>query len=225
MRQHICSKVIGGLRTSSKTWKLFCDTDGDRRPSPLTMLAYGLCPQAIVPLHLSKADLDRTETMLYMLNDFRVKGLVSTQVAFVVWNGVKSIKDEPCVHEGMPLSFTPTKVSLDILHACNERLVATAQDLPGLFVHDPEVDTFLQSSMVMLRQFADNVLKPSEELGQPFVDMASCLKLSGRKVLKFETAGGVAYEAKSVVIEAANDAFFQVDAKLEIVLPPAVAAH
>lgn len=57
-RKAICKTILDSMEKSEKTWKLFCDTDGDRRPQPPTMLAYGLCDKAIVPLHLNKGDLD-----------------------------------------------------------------------------------------------------------------------------------------------------------------------
>jgi len=216
LRQTICSKIRSSLEASETTWKLFCDTDGDRRPSPFTLLGYGLCPLAVVPLHLSKADLDRTETMLYMLNDLRVRGVISTRVSFVVWNMVKSLKDEPSEHNGLRLPFTPSKVSLDILQACNKRLLATVKDIPDLFVHKGDVAAeFVRTSTVVLRQLADNVLKPSEELGQPFVQMYQCLQSSGKKSIKFRTPDGIDYEAKSSVVEGVDTALDAIQQKLE----------
>lgn len=215
LRQHICSKIRSALQNSETCWKLFCDTDGDRRPSPFTLLGYGLCPHAIVPLHLNKADLDRTETMLYMLNDLRQRGVVSTQVLFVVWNMVKVLKDTPCEHDGLQIPFTPTKVSAEILRTCNRRLLATARDLPGLFVHDAAEDgAFVNSSTVLLRQLADNVLKPSEELGKPFVDMAQTLKASGRKRIKFRS-GDVEYDTTDTVVNTVDEALCELTGKFE----------
>merc|ERR1712151_1257576 len=91
---------------------------------------------------------------------------------------------------GVKLPFTPTKVSLDILDACNARLHDAAQQLPGLFVHDSsgEASFALQSTLVQ-RQLADNVLKPSEELGMPFVKMAEDIASSGKKQVKFKSGG------------------------------------
>lgn len=214
-RRSICARILQGLRNSETTWKLFCDTDGDRRPSPFTLLGYGLCSQAIVPLHLNKADLDRTETMLYVLNDLRERGVVDTKVLCVVWNMVKVLKDEPCENEGSHLSFTPTKISLDILRACNRRLLATAKELPDLFVHEVDDAGFVNRSTVMLRQLADNVLKPSEELGQPFVQMSSQLKESGKKTLKFQS-GDIVYETKSTVVEAVDEALGELSRKFNL---------
>ncbi|CAE8596755.1 unnamed protein product [Polarella glacialis] len=200
-RRAICSRIQSSLEGSSTNWKLFCDTDGDRRPSPFTMIAYGLCNQAIVPLHLNQADLDRTETMLGVLHDLRSRGEIQTQVLFIVWNFVKCLKDEECEYKGLMLPFTPTKVCMDILNSCNKRLFKNAQELEGLFVHSgASEEDFIQSSTAVLRQLADNVLKPSEELGLPFVEMTNRLTASGKKSMKFQS-GEVSYDAKSDTIE------------------------
>lgn len=213
VRHRICGNIRESLEKSASTWKLFCDTDGDRRPSPFTMLGYGLCSQAIVPLHLNKGDLDRTESMLGMLHDLRLKGEISTQVLFIVWNMVKSLKDEPFEHGGIWFPFTPTKVSLDILDACNKRLYKLSQDLGDLFVHREAAEQpFVESSTAVLRQLADNVLKPSEELGQPFVQMVD--NLGTKKTLKFKS-GDVVYETKDAVLHGVNDAMKTIEDKFE----------
>jgi hypothetical protein len=218
-RKRLSAKIRESLEKSSTPWRLFCDTDGDRRPSPFTMLAYTLCPDTIVPLHLNKADLDRTETMLWMLQELRDMGEIETQVLVVVWNLVKPLKDEPMVHQGrlceLQLPFTPTKVSLDILDACNARLYSISQKLPGLFKHGAEGESsFVKSSILMQRQMADNVLKPSEELGFPFVQMAEQLTSSAKKSMKFKS-GDVEYEAKDSVIFGVNGSVENLWAKME----------
>lgn len=212
-RKRVCAKITSSLQKSDAAWRLLCDTDGDRRPSAFTMIGYGLCPHAIVPLHLNKADMDRTETMLGLLSEYRAQGKVTTQVRLVVWNFVKVLKDEPCTYKGLDLPFTPTKVSLDILDSCNKRLVATSKDLPGVFVHHELDDAaFLQSSTMVLRQLADNVLKPSEELGQPFVEMARSLEASGKKSIKFQS-GDVEYATTATVVTGANEALLELEGK------------
>merc|ERR1719414_1333519 len=159
--------------------------------------------------------------MLGMLNELRTKGEVQTQVLAVVWNFVKVLKDEPCSHTGkvgdagMELPFTPTKVSLDILDACNARLYASMQQLPGLFVHDDLGEAaFVLSSVLVRRQLADNVLKPSEELGMPFARMVEELASSGKKSMKFKS-GGVEYEAKDSTIQNVDDSIQSLASKLE----------
>mmetsp|Transcript_912 Transcript_912/g.1867 ORF Transcript_912/g.1867 Transcript_912/m.1867 type:complete len:358 (-) Transcript_912:105-1178(-) len=214
-RQRICQRILDSLKSSPTTWKLFCDTDGDRRPSPNTMLGYGLCDQAIVPLHLNKCDLERAETMLGVMDLLRKEGKISTQVLFVVWNFVKSLKDEPCEHRGVTLPFTPTKVCQDILETCNGRLYGMAQELDDLFVHHEasELD-FVRSSTCVLRQLADNVLKPSEELGIPFVEMTERLHRSGKKTMKF-TSGKVQYDTNETILGSVFDAIQTIETKFE----------
>jgi len=218
-RKQLTSKILESIEKSEETWKLFCDTDGDRRPSAFTMLAYSLCPQAIVPLHLNKADLDRTETMIGMLNDLRNRNEINTQVLMVVWNFVNCLKYEPCVHNGYSLPFTPSKVNLDILDACNARVARMAKDpeLPNLFVHGgPEIadKDFLASSTAVMRQLADNVQKPAEELGMPFVEMVDQLAASGKKQMKFQS-GSVEYQAKEDVIHSVDAAIRDLSDKFE----------
>lgn len=214
-RKKMCKKIKESLENSGQTWKLFCDTDGDRRPSPYTLIAYGLCSGAIVPLHLNKSDLDRTETMLGLMHYYREQGEINTQVLFVVWNFVKSLKDEPMEHNGAQLPFTPAKVSLDILDACNKRLFEVSQELPGLFVHGdaPEPD-FMKSSTAVLRNLADNVMKPAEELGMPFIHMIEELQNSGKKQMTFKS-GSVSYDAKEAQIKGVDDAISDIANKFE----------
>lgn len=214
-RKRIVAKIQQSLCGSEATWKLFCDTDGDRRPSLFTKIGYGLCSHAIVPLHLNKADLDRTETMLGVMQELRDLGEISTQVLFIVWNFVKSNKDEPMVHNGTSLPFTPTKVNLDILDACNTRVCAIQKDLPGLFVHHEASDAdFVKATTTILRQLADNVLKPSEELGRPFVHMVDELASSGKKTMKFKS-GSTEYVAAESVIANVDDSLRNIEAKFE----------
>jgi len=214
-RARMCKKIKESLEKSEHTWKLICDTDGDRRPSMFTMIGYGLCAHAIVPLHLNKADLDRTETMLGVMQELRNRGSIDTQVLFIVWNFVKTLKDEPTVHNGMQLPFTPTKVCCDILDACNKRLLKVKQDLPGLFVHADAADAdFLKASTTVLRSLADNVLKPSEELGLPFVEIVDRLNASGKKSMKFKS-GDVEYSTADGVILNTDEAIRNIEAKFE----------
>merc|ERR1712139_368319 len=98
--------------------------------------------------------------------------------------------DGPMEYKGNTLSFSPTKVNLDILDACNARVAGLRKVLPGLFVHGEASDAdFVQASTVVLRQLADNVLKPSEEFGKPFVQMVEELATSGKKTMKFQSGG------------------------------------
>lgn len=216
-RQRVSAAILNSFAKSSDTWKLFCDTDGDRRPSPMTMLGYSLCKEAIVPLHLNKGDLDRTETMLGVMAELREQGQITTQVLFIVWNMVNSIKDQEYTHNGITLPFTPTKVNLDILDACNARLFGFSNELPGLFVHHGSDEvTFRQSATCVLRQLADNVLKPSEELGLPFVSMVDQIAESGKKTMKFKSGpAGIEYTTDDRGIQNVATAVSYLEQKME----------
>jgi len=217
-RKRICAKIQESLEKSEATWKLFCDTDGDRRPSTFTMIGYGLCPHAIVPLHLNKGDLDRTETMMGVLQELREKNEIKTQVLLIIWNFVNVVKDAPMEHNGNTLPFTTTKVSLDILDTCNERLCEVRKDLPGLFVHGESSDgDFVKNTTTILRQLADNVLKPSEEMGKPFVQMVDELAASGKKSIKFKS-GKVEYTAADSVVSNVDESLRIIEAKFEAMI-------
>lgn len=203
-RNRMAGKIRESLDKSERTWKMFCDTDGDRRPNSLTMLAYGLCRHAVVPLHLSKSDLDRADTMLGMMAQMREQGEIQTQVVAVVWNCVKAYRDEPCEHAGMSLPFRPTKITLDILDKCNARLFETKQQLQssGLFLQgDVDLQAFTQQSVVVVREFADNVLKPSEDLGMPVARMRE--DMGSRTSLPFQS-DGLKFDASRSTVEAVD---------------------
>lgn len=216
-RRTVATKIRESLERSKESWKLFCDTDGDRRPSPFTLIGYSLCSQAIVPLHLNKGDLDRTETMLGVMHELRSKGEINTQVLMIVWNFVKSQKDEPMKHGSLDIPFTPSKVSLDIIDACSKRVYNVNQELPGLFVHGAaSQEDFLANTTCVLRQLADNVLKPAEELGMPFVEMVDQLAASGKKQMKFKSGpDGVEYQAGDSVIHGVDEAIRFIEDKFE----------
>merc|ERR1719379_165017 len=115
----------------------------------------------------------------------------------------------------MTLPFTPTKVNLDILDTCNERLFATSTALPGLFLHHGADEvTFRSTATIVLRQLADNVLKPSEELGLPFATMVDNLAASGKKTMKF-TSGSVTYDTKEDGIHNVARAVQAIEEKME----------
>jgi len=216
VRKRIVANIQEALVSSEATWKVFCDTDGDRRPSTFTKIGYGLCQYAIVPLHLNKGDLDRTETMLGVMNELRDKGEISVQVLFIVWNFVKSNADKPTEHKGTQLPFTPTKVNLDILDSCNRRLVDLRKTLPGLFVHEASSDEdFIKASTTILRELADNILKPSEELGKPFVQMVDEIEASGQKTMKFKSGDGVEYQTTKDGLMSVQASILNLEAKFE----------
>jgi cellulose biosynthesis protein BcsQ len=203
-RRKIIQKIKEALDNSPDTWKLFCDTDGDRRPKDFTKIAYGLCPEAIVPLHCNKGDLDRTETMLGVLNQMRQKGEVSTQILLIVWNFVSSQNNTPLIYKGMEFPFTPTKVNLEILDSVNQRMCKIREDpdLAGLFVHGQGTsnEDFIKNSTIILRHLADTVQKSAEESGRPFTSMKD--ELGTRTALKIQ-CGSVEYSSGKDVIEGA----------------------
>lgn len=172
----------------------------------------------MVPLRVNKTDMDRTHTMLRVVDELRRSGEIETKVLLVVWNALRSRSDDPCEHKGNKIPFTPTKVNLDIMDACNKRLVQIARDLPGLFVHDPtDENAFVDTSTAVMRDIADNVLRPSEELGMPFNEMLDQLLDSGKKTMKFQS-GDVEYSAAEAVINSSSSAVQNLEEKFEKML-------
>lgn len=215
VHRRMCTRIRTPLEKSETNWKLFCDTDGDRRPSAFTKIAYGLCSEAIVPMHLQKGDLDRTETMLGMLQELRREGVCQTQVLMVVWNFVKLQKGTKCTHKGVEFPFTPTAVSLDVLDACNKRLYAINRELEGLFVHGKASEAdFPKLATTVLKSLPDNVLKPSEELGRPFVEIIDELNRSGKKTIKFQS-GTVSYTSDVDTVGGVEDSMEVIVQKFE----------
>jgi len=217
-RRNLCQRITQTLEQSSDTWKLFCDTDGDRRPSPFTMLGYGLCSHAIVPLHLNKGDLDRTETMLGVMHELRKSGEIQTQVQLIVWNFVQMTSNAPCEYKGLKLLFTPTKVNMDILDSVNARLFKNAQELTGLFAYSATSEAdFIKNSTCVLKHFPDTVLKPSEECGLPIAMMVDKLtdeKGKTRKTLTF-TSGDVKYTTQDETIGGVLSGIEDLEKRLE----------
>merc|ERR1712242_79521 len=138
-------------------------------------------------------------------------GEIKTQVLMVVWNMVTSRKEEvEGIAAQLGLSFTPTKICMDILDACNERLWANSKDpdMAGLFVHGGELaakDDFVRASTFVFRQLANNVQKPAEELGMPFAEMVRQIDERGTTKMKLAT-GGVVYEADAKTIHNVDEA-------------------
>jgi len=196
-RKALCKNIKESLQKSTGTWKLFCDSDGDRRPSIFTKIGYGLCEYAVIPLHLNKGDLDRTETMLGVLNELRSSGEVDTKVLSVIWNFVEVRADKPSERNGFPLPFEMVKIDLEILDACNERLCGLRRSEQGLFVHEAKSDLdFLKNTVCMFRQLARNMLRQSEESGLPFCTMDRDLQAKGTQSIEYKPYGRI--EKKSV---------------------------
>jgi len=210
-RKALCKKIKESLQKSTDTWKLFCDSDGDRRPSCFTKIGYGLCDYAVIPLHLNKGDLDRTETMLGVLNELRSKGEVDTKVLSVIWNFVEVRADKASDRNGFPLPFEMVKIDLEILDACNERLCGLRTSQQGLFVHEAKSDLdFLKSTVCVFRQLARNMLRQSEESGLPFCTIARSLAAKGTQSIEYKPYGRI--EKKSV--EPVETALAELEARM-----------
>merc|ERR1719230_1941537 len=65
-------------------------------------------------------------------------------------------------------------------------------------------DEFVFNTTTVLRVLADNMLKPSEELGRPFVEIVDSFSASGKKSMMFKTPS-VEYSLEGKVIGHVND--------------------
>jgi len=97
--------------------------------------------------------------------------------------------------------------------------------MEGLFVHGNAGNQadFAKSSTIALKSLADNVLKPSEELGKPFIQMVVDLESSGKKSMKFNS-GDVEYTAAGDTIQGTHDAMAALEAKFEAMVIDASSA-
>merc|ERR1719389_1639440 len=76
----ISERLRQTLNDSDKTWRVFIDTDGDRRPNALTRLGYLIADYCVVPIQADECDFQRVEQMLGVLGNLREKQEAMCQV-------------------------------------------------------------------------------------------------------------------------------------------------
>eukprot|EP00397_Hematodinium_sp_SG-2012_P053394 GEMP01063708.1.p1 GENE.GEMP01063708.1~~GEMP01063708.1.p1 ORF type:complete len:354 (+),score=81.33 GEMP01063708.1:51-1112(+) len=154
---------------SKDAWRIFIDTDGDRRPAPFTKLAYALGERIIVPLQPDEADFNRLEQMISTLAKMKSRGELNCRVQLVAWNKLQLYKHEACDIG----AFTTPKVTTDMVRHLNAKLYKLAQQTGNLFVHcdSPNLAEFTRSSTTWVCDFPDTVARPSNSQGIPFCQM------------------------------------------------------
>merc|ERR1719191_1605549 len=95
-RMKICESLRSALESSDKTWRVFIDTDGDRRPNMLTRLGYLLADYCVVSIQADVSDFQRVEQMFELLAKKREKGEARCQIQLVLWNRMSSYRPDPC---------------------------------------------------------------------------------------------------------------------------------
>jgi len=171
-RYVIVEALRKSMADSDKTWRVFIDTDGDRRPSVLTRLGYLLADFCVVPLQPDACDFQRVEQMLGTLQDLRSKGEANCQVELVLWNKVQLVKGDPS-EVG---HFTTTKACIDTLKYLNAKLADMKKATPDLFTPD--------FCTVLVKDFPDTIAQPASACGLAFC----CMKTG-----KVTTRGGVTF--------------------------------
>merc|ERR1719191_1489609 len=106
-RARICEALRRALEESDKTWRVFIDTDGDRRPNALTRLGYLLADYCVVPIQADVSDFERVEQMFELLARYRQNGEAKCQVQLVLWNRMSAYRANACEIG----HFTPPKVA------------------------------------------------------------------------------------------------------------------
>ena len=70
----LANKMRESLENTAENWKIFIDTDGDRRPSSATRLAYALGDLCIIPVQPDASDFERLAPMFNMMGGMYERG-------------------------------------------------------------------------------------------------------------------------------------------------------
>jgi len=107
-RARITEALYRALKESDKTWRVFIDTDGDRRPNSLTKLGYLLADFCVLPIQADECDFQRVEQMLSVLGELRDRDQANCQVQLMMWNRVQVYNSETSAVG----YYTPPKVAM-----------------------------------------------------------------------------------------------------------------
>lgn len=193
-RARICEALRRALEESDKTWRVFIDTDGDRRPNSLTRLGYLLADFCVLPIQADECDFQRVEQMLGVLGSLREKQEAMCQVQLLLWNRVQVYKGEASAVG----HFTPPKVSVDTIQYLNGKLAELQKSSPDLFTPD--------FAHVLVRDFPDTVAKSANACG-----LAFCRMTPGKVV----TRAGVTFTVTKDQLQACQDGVDRILEKLE----------
>jgi hypothetical protein len=193
-RSRICERLRSSLDDSDRTWRVFIDTDGDRRPNSLTRLGYLLADFCVVPIQADVCDFQRVEQMLGLLGNLREQGEANCQVQLLLWNKVQVYKGDASVVG----HFTPPKVSIDTIQHLNGKLEELQKTCGDLFA--PSFDNGL------VRDFPDTVAQSANACG-----LAFCRMTAGKVVSR----GGVPFQVSKDQLQVCQDAILKILEKME----------
>lgn len=157
------------LEVATQPWKVFVDTDGDRRPALFTQLGYCLADYVIIPLQADIADFQRLEAMIDIVAQLSEELKFHAKISQVIWNRLQLNKTEADVHG----SFQLTKVEHETVTFLNKKLYERSKN-SDLFLHRSEglsFEDFCNASTVRVRDFPATVCIPSNSQGIPFCCM------------------------------------------------------
>jgi len=156
------------LNQSDKSWKVFIDTDGDRRPAEFTKLGYCLADHIVIPLCPDIADFERVVAMIQTLDKLYEEIQYDAKIAMIIWNRLQLYKKDGDENG----SFSITKIEQDIVEKLNNRLYALAQE-SDLFIHrhQKSLQEFCNHSTARVRDFPASICVPSNAAGHPFINM------------------------------------------------------
>lgn len=192
-RDRICYRLRQALGDSDKSWRVFIDTDGDRRPNSLTRLGYLLADFCVVPIQADVCDFQRVEQMLSVLGTLREKGEANCKVQLLLWNKVQAYKSEASAVG----HFTPPKVSIDTVQHLNGKVSELRKNFGGLFASS--FDT------VLVRDFPDTVAMSANACGLAFCRMGPG---------KVTTRGGVTFAVTKDQLQTCQDGIDKIMEKL-----------
>jgi len=166
----IAQHIRQALEQDPRTWKVFIDTDGDRRPAPFTRLGYALADYCIIPIAPDESDFARLLPMFKTLQGMYEREEMRCRVQFICWNKLQLYRKAPSDLG----SFTTPKVTGDMIASLNKKLFEQARQCGKLFVHcdAPDAVAFQQAATVLVRDFPDTCSLPSNAMGIPFCRMS-----------------------------------------------------
>jgi len=197
-RRKICDTLRRAMMDSGASWRVIIDTDGDRRPNPLTRLGYLLADYLVVPIQADEADFQRIVQMIHVLAEIKKNGEADTvKIALVAWNKVQVWRSAPS-EVGW---FSPPKVTVDTIKSLNDKVQQIRAEKPFLF--SESFDT------VLVKDLPDTVAAPSNANGLPF-----CRMCAG----KVGTRAGITFDVKKDQIQSCAE---QIDRIVERLNPDA----
>uniref|UniRef100_A0A6U5C3U0 AAA domain-containing protein n=2 Tax=Hemiselmis andersenii TaxID=464988 RepID=A0A6U5C3U0_HEMAN len=164
-RIEVADALRKALESSTETWKVFVDSDGDQGFSDYTKIGHALCDRVVIPLKTNVNDFsNRCVPMLEELYNLRVEGEANSRVQLIVWNEVDVQKNAASAVSGL---ITPSKAAQGVIEMLNSLVAEVASTYPDLFYNAPpeeraQVSEFCGASTMCMRDFGVTGMAASE---------------------------------------------------------------